>query len=975
MTLTTENFGQFFEELHGYDPFPWQSRLLREVFDTGRWPRVLDLPTGSGKTAAMDVALFHLALEAERGRERRAPVRIAFIVDRRLVVDDAYSRALAIEKALQSPKGEVCLEVAARLGRLAESSERPLIARRLRGGIPREHDWARTPSQPTILCSTVDQVGSRLLFRGYGVTNSMKPVHAGLLGADCLLLLDEAHLAEPFRQTLHWIDVYRSEKWREARESSPHAFALLTATPGDRKDDHTALPFSLKDDDRNHQVLQKRLDASKKVRLIETKGPVESDLTIRTEALVGAVEQATEHFKNSDNGAARPAIAVIVNRVARARSVYEELTKRHQSEIDDEKIDLILMIGPARSIDRDQLADRLKPIRTRTLTDAETRKLEKTMVVVATQCLEAGVDVDLDAVISEAAPIDSLRQRFGRLNRAGRDITPWGAVIAMSSDLHKKYEDPVYGGAIKEAWDRMAAAQGSKKKSWVDFGLSTFAVRMDPPALAPKDDAPVLMPAHLDLLSHTSPIPAADPDSALYLHGPHRAPDSVTVAWRADLEPRNTEGRRLLTLVPPQSGETIELPVWAVRRWLERPSDRIEDLADVPSEAGEDSENRRPSRRQIFRWKGDDDASEWIEPGEIRPGENVVVPASYGGLDEYGWKPGSDADVADVGAQAAAPFAGRRFSVRVHPSLPGVNVSETALSDALASVQNARWKDARDVLLGLPLEEQLASDLGRLSEARRGAVHHYFDLYGKGEEDRPRGVVFVAPLGLKDGPSRDAAASATEARGLATQSTEDDLAGSIGGYCLPLEQHSKDVEEKAGAFASRVGLSSDRVRDLSLAGYLHDHGKSDQRFQRWLYYGDPLGADPETVIAKSARPLPRKARAASGLPEHWRHEALSVRKAMAHERLTSAADADLVLWLVGTHHGFGRPFYPHSDPTEKTPEVGPQSLAFDWKGRDWPTLFETLKARYGVWELARMEAILRLADHRASEDKAMEVHG
>ena len=86
------------------------------------------------------------------------------------------------------------------------------------------------------------------------------------------------------------------------------------------------------------------------------------------------------------------------------------------------------------------------------------------------------------------------------------------------------------------------------------------------------------------------------------------------------------------------------------------------------------------------------------------------------------------------------------------------------------------------------------------------------------------------------------------------------------------------------------------------------------------------------------------------------------------ERLPGANDPDLVLWLVGSHHGDGRPFFPHQDPKEKPPDIGPQSLAFDRNGLDWPSLFARLKARYGAWELARMEAILRLADHRASEE-------
>ena len=100
------------------------------------------------------------------------------------------------------PGWAVVAEVAARLQELAGDGEPPLAAQRLRGGAPLEHDWVRTPTQPVILCSTVDQLGSRLLFRGYGVSHRMKPVHAGLLGTDTLVLLDEAHLSEPFRQTL-----------------------------------------------------------------------------------------------------------------------------------------------------------------------------------------------------------------------------------------------------------------------------------------------------------------------------------------------------------------------------------------------------------------------------------------------------------------------------------------------------------------------------------------------------------------------------------------------------------------------------------------------------------------------------------------------------------------------------------------------------------------------------------------------------
>ena len=106
------------------------------------------------------------------------------------------------------------------------------------------------------------------------------------------------------------------------------------------------------------------------------------------------------------------------------------------------------MIGPARPVDRDDLAEKLKPIRTRV-----DRVLERPRILVATQCIEAGVDIDLDALITETAPLDSLRQRFGRLNRAGRDLIPFAAVVAAKSDLSPRTNDPVYDKAIKPAWD------------------------------------------------------------------------------------------------------------------------------------------------------------------------------------------------------------------------------------------------------------------------------------------------------------------------------------------------------------------------------------------------------------------------------------------------------------------------------------------------------------------------------------------
>jgi CRISPR-associated endonuclease/helicase Cas3 len=115
--LDPREFGQYFREVNqGRDPFPWQERLAAQVC-IGEWPDVIDLPTASGKTACIDIALFALACRAGAAR------RIFFVVDRRVVVSEANQRAkriaAAMEQSLDAAPGSVSGRVAQRLRELA----------------------------------------------------------------------------------------------------------------------------------------------------------------------------------------------------------------------------------------------------------------------------------------------------------------------------------------------------------------------------------------------------------------------------------------------------------------------------------------------------------------------------------------------------------------------------------------------------------------------------------------------------------------------------------------------------------------------------------------------------------------------------------------------------------------------------------------------------------------------------------------
>ena len=75
----------------------------------------------------------------------------------------------------------------------------------LRGQMADNREWARDPSKTAVIIGTVDLIGSRLLFSGYRSSFKQRPLDAGLLGQDSLLILDEAHLSQPFSKLLESI--------------------------------------------------------------------------------------------------------------------------------------------------------------------------------------------------------------------------------------------------------------------------------------------------------------------------------------------------------------------------------------------------------------------------------------------------------------------------------------------------------------------------------------------------------------------------------------------------------------------------------------------------------------------------------------------------------------------------------------------------------------------------------------------------
>ena len=925
--LVASNFADFFRDVHGCEPFPWQQRLTAQVLESGTWPKVIDLPTGTGKTAVLDTAIFALACRPEV-----SPRRIVFVIDRRIVVDQVCERAQRIQHQIETSETPVLRQVRERLRQLSDGGK-PMGVAALRGGIPIDNEWTHRPDQPWVMVSTVDQFGSRLLFRGYGVTPSMRPIHAGLAGNDCLVILDEVHLSVPFAETLAQVAGLSSEKL-------PRRFQVveMSATPRNVK----AKPFILDTvtDLDECEELRRRIQAAKEAELV----PVRSRDALPT-AIFKIVNDIAKN-KPDDMFSRIRSVGVVVNRVGTARETHQALANAgHVTH---------LITGRMRPLDRADVLRKIVPI-----VDPENENGPNELtVVVATQAIEVGADFSFDALVTECASVDSLRQRFGRLDRRGTRFIRAGApahawILCLQSALSSNKPDPIYGHAVKSTWKELKCRARKSEKGLINVGplsLSDFPME----ANAPEAQAPLLLHTHMDAWVQTSPEPIVQPSVEWFLHGMERemVPD-VSILWRMD---RTGE---TLRLVPPRQAEFLQVPINAAKSWLTDGADTdVADVAQAESSEKESSSLSNAITTGVVRWLGFGKEPEAIDNiNRIRPGDVLIVDPSRGGIGTGTWDSSSIEPVADLGDAAQMAY-GRKATLRLDSRLPGINSppspADEAESDSPIQDRIAQW-------LGERLADSDGWSDGLTEAAQRLKAGFGLEMTTLGAGAVSAGYYILVEKAIVDPATMDGS----------------DESGSLTGTGVTLCRHMEGVGDRAGRVAERLGLTAELVDDLRLAGRLHDLGKVDRRFQTQLVGGDHVALEMlDEPLAKSRPGVPRVQR----YPIEMRHEIASVAMIESNlDVLDKANDKDLVLHLVGTHHGWARPLPPIIE------DQDPQTLTYTFDGHrlkahshlvetplalDMANRFWRLVERYGHHGLAWLEAILRLADHRQSAKEA-----
>ncbi|MBA3727254.1 MAG: type I-U CRISPR-associated helicase/endonuclease Cas3, partial [Armatimonadetes bacterium] len=379
--MNTNSFDEIFRELTGNLPFPWQ-RALFERFAAGDIPASCNLPTGLGKTNVIAIWLIALGKHPEK-----MPRRLVYVVNRRTVVDQTTTEAEKLRA--NAAKADVPV---------------PVIST-LRGQFADNREWSTDPSKPAIICGTVDMIGSRLLFSGYGVGRNSKPLHAGFLGQDVLLVHDEAHLEPAFQELLIAIENEQSR----CVDFGKFRVMELTATPRVGTE-----PFRLTKEEREPPAAIPS-EATEPIhhvwrRTQAMKALVPHPITDEKKELVTKLVDLALRYQDQD---AKPAVLLFMRTVEAVGEVVNGLKK---GKVPEENI--LTLTGTMRGLERDLMTEKNR-VFARFKKESTVAPQTGTVFLVCTSAGEVGVDMSADHLVCDLSTFDSMAQRFGRVNRYG----------------------------------------------------------------------------------------------------------------------------------------------------------------------------------------------------------------------------------------------------------------------------------------------------------------------------------------------------------------------------------------------------------------------------------------------------------------------------------------------------------------------------------------------------------------------------
>ena len=521
-------FKSAFRALTDHDPFPWQEELYQRLLrDDER--SSCDIPTGLGKTAVIPAWLIAIASASKEDGSPAIPRRLVYVVNRRTVVDQSTAVVEKMRKRLLEPDhadwaehGDVLRGLCGRLRQLAATDDLPLAVSTLRGQLADNGEWRSDPARPAIILGTVDMIGSRLLFGGYGLGFKSRPLHAGFLGQDTLIVHDEAHLEPAFQELL--VAIQQEQKDGRTPDHWPLRIMELTATSRGQEE-----PCGLTVEEKNPpdvvpdppttptEVVWRRLKARKMLALT----PVRDEKQV----VAKMIELALAHKESGK------AILVFARKVRAVEDIRKGLTGKHKMP----ERSVLPLNGTLRGLERDALVK--KPVFQRFLPesnrDQDVSPAKGTVYLICTSAGEVGVDISADHLVCDLSTFESMAQRFGRVNRFG-DWDDTRIDVVHPTSFGKK-------GKIEEIDQRRRKTLQLLEQLNGDASPAALADRDQDARLAAFAPTPTILPATdvlFDAWALTTireKLPGRPPVEP-YLHGiSDWQPPETHVAWREEV--------------------------------------------------------------------------------------------------------------------------------------------------------------------------------------------------------------------------------------------------------------------------------------------------------------------------------------------------------------------------------------------------------------------------------------------------------